>query len=316
MLKPILVVGSINLDLVARVERIPVPGETLTGLGFETFFGGKGANQAVAIARLGFPVQMIGRVGDDAFGPRLRAGLKQAGVDVRALATVRDTSSGVALIATENGGQNSIIVVPGSNGQLAPADLEQYAPRLRRAGMILAQLEIPLPTVLKLAEMAEAFHVPLMLDPAPARVLPARLLRRVTWLTPNESEASTLCATTDQRPTPATAAVYARLLLARGARHVALKLGAHGAYLANDQGGVFVPACRVKAVDSTAAGDAFNAGLAVALMEGASMEEAGRFATAVAGLSTTRYGAQPSMPQRSAVDALVPLTFGAPRKRR
>jgi len=309
MLKPIIVVGSINLDLVVGVQRLPKPGETLTGHDFETFFGGKGANQAVAIARLGYPVQMIGRVGDDAFGPRLRGALQQAGVDVRAVRPVRG-ASGVALIATERGGQNSIIVVPGSNAALTPADLEPYAPRLQCAGMILCQLEIPLSTVERLAEMAGQFQVPLMLDPAPARALSSRLLRRVTWLTPNESEAVALCATSGPRPTPANAPSMADALLRRGVRNVALKLGAQGAYLANALGGVYIPAWRVTAVDCTAAGDAFNAGLAIALMEGATMGQAGRFAAAVAALSTTQPGAQPSMPTRASVRRL--LKHGSP----
>ena len=168
MPKGIVVVGSINLDLVCAVDRIPIPGETITGSDFRVFHGGKGANQAAAIARLRYPVSMVAKVGDDEFGHRLRRGLRDQGVRVKEVTRARRTSSGVALISADRRGQNSIVVVPGANGKLLPPDLEKASARLRAAGMILTQLEIPLETVEYLAIVAHRFQVPLMLDPAPA----------------------------------------------------------------------------------------------------------------------------------------------------
>jgi ribokinase len=189
--KPIVVVGSINLDLVATAPRIPQPGETIIGTGFNTFYGGKGANQAVAVAKLGYPVSMVGNVGDDSFGGQLRHALARAGVDVRFVQTVPGPS-GVALITTAASGENNIVVVPGANGLLTPHSIEQARPLLENAGYVLVQLEIPLETVEFLVSFAQQRNIPLMLDPAPARELPNDLLRKVTWLTPNESEAEIL----------------------------------------------------------------------------------------------------------------------------
>src|SRR4051795_7625707 len=194
-MKSILVVGSVNLDLVSTGKRIPAPGETVTGDQFRTFHGGKGANQAVAIGRLGYPVSMVAKVGDDEFGGRLLQGLTAAGVDVAAVGTAKGTASGVALISVDAQGQNSITVVPGANGKLLPRDLEKAVPRLRAAGMILAQLEVPIETVEYLSAIADRYQVPFMLDPAPARPISRTVLRRVAYLTPNESEASALCGT-------------------------------------------------------------------------------------------------------------------------
>src|SRR6184192_2915058 len=189
MQKPIVVVGSINLDLVARADHIPQVGETVIGRSFNTFFGGKGANQAVAVAKLGFPVSMVGNVGNDAFGAQLRKGLSDAGVDTTHVNTV-ENSSGTALITIGSRGENSIVVVPGANGDLTPKLLENAKPILQGAGFILAQLEIPLETVEYLSQFAERHSVPFMLDPAPA--LPDSLLRRLSWITPNETETQQL----------------------------------------------------------------------------------------------------------------------------
>jgi ribokinase len=302
MPKPIVIVGSINLDLVARVERIPSIGETLSGASFETYFGGKGANQAVGVARLGHAAIMIGRVGDDEFGARLRRGLGEAGVCVRAVKRTAGASSGVALITVASRGRNTIVVIPGANGKLTPEDLKTETAAISSAGMILAQLEVPLNVVSFLAELAASRHIPLMLDPAPARKLPARLLRQVAWLTPNGSETCTLCGgqrgTSNQRTAPR----YAARLLEAGPQNVVIKMGSAGAFWADARGeSTFIPAFRVRAVDSTAAGDAFNAALAVALMRGKMPREAIRFACAAAALSVTRPGAQPSMPMSKEV---------------
>jgi ribokinase len=299
MPKHIAVVGSINLDLVASVNRTPTTGETVSGNFFQTFFGGKGANQAVAVARLGHPVSMIGKVGNDEFGRRLRGGLKQQHVDVRAVGTASRTSTGVALISIDAQGQNSIVVIPGANGKLSPRDVAKASAVIRSAGMILTQLEIPLETVEYLATVARRYGVPLLLDPAPARQLSSRLLEAVTWLTPNETETSTLSDANVEAVDPATAGRLASRLLRRGPRNVVIKMGCQGAYIAGeDTIETMIPPFRVQAIDSTAAGDAFNAGLAVALLRGEDPIGAARFASAVAALSVTRKGAQPSMPSR------------------
>lgn len=293
----IVVVGSVNLDLVCTGRRIPAPGETVTGETFETFHGGKGANQAVAVGRLGFPVRMIAKVGDDQFGSRLRQGLRAATVDVRAVGTAKATASGVALITVDRDGQNSITVIPGANAKLLPRDLEKSMQQLRAAGIILTQLETPMETVEYLCALAGRFQVPLMLDPAPARALPRKMLRSVTYLTPNETETCALCDIPSHDLNRATVAELARSLQAQGVANVIIKMGKHGAFVAAaDNVYRMVPAFKVKVVDSTAAGDAFNGGLAVALMRGAGLEEAVRFAGAVAALSVTRAGAQPAMP--------------------
>jgi ribokinase len=300
MSKPIVVVGSIGFDFVAAADRVPVVGETITGHSFQTFFGGKGANQAVAVARLKYPVSMIGKVGDDAYGPLMKRGLRDAGVDVRAVKAERG-SSGIALIATGKQGENLIVVVPGANAKLLPRDLDRHKSTIRSAGILLAQLESPLETVEYLGQLASKFDVPLMLDPAPARSLPAKLMQTITWLTPNETETRTLLGSSDnaQALDPAAAA---KELLGRGVTNVVLKLGEKGAFVLSQSGtSVTVPAFPVQAVDTTAAGDAFNGAFAVALMRGNSIHESARYACAVAAISVTRPGAQPSMPSRTEV---------------
>jgi ribokinase len=295
--KPIVVVGSINLDLVARAPRIPVAGETITGSGFETFFGGKGANQAVAAARLGASVNLIGQLGSDAFASQLRSGLRQAGVDSSAVGEVPGPS-GVALISTDEDGENSIIVVPGANGYVTPELLDKHHELIRNAAIVLAQLEIPFETVLHLAELTTEYQVPFMLDPAPARALPDSILRLVDWLTPNETETKALLRSQFAEPEEA-----ANMLLERGARNVILKLGARGCYLATSRGQhLLVKGHKVAAVDTTGAGDAFNAAFAVALSEGQDVLASASWATAVAALSVTRPGAQASMPSRVEVE--------------
>jgi len=301
MQKPIVVVGSINLDLVARAERIPQIGETITGTSFDTFFGGKGANQAVAVAKLGYPVSMVGNVGDDAFGAQLRDGLQTAGVHTAYVNTVNG-SSGIALITIGSRGENSIVVVPGANGRLSAKSLEEAEPLLQMAGFLLVQLEIPLDTVDFLSRFAEQHDIPLMLDPAPARDLPNGLLRRVTWITPNETETAELLKVglVDGRG----AAGAADELLAAGAQNVLLKLGSQGCLVAEGslQKKDHVPAFQVDAVDTTAAGDAFNAGFAVGLLRGYSAARSAVFASGVAAISVTRPGAQPSMPTLQEVE--------------
>lgn len=304
MQKPIVVVGSINLDLVVAADRIPQVGETIIGNTFNTFYGGKGANQAVAVAKLGYPVSMVGNVGSDAFGTQLRNGLKNAGVDTTYVNTV-EGASGVALITTGRRGENNIVVVPGANGQLTPRLLEKAATILERAGFLLAQLEIPLETVEYLAQFAERHDIPFMLDPAPARELPTTLLRRVTWITPNETETQELLETRIENGDQGYNAAAERLLDC-GVKNVLLKLGARGCLIA--QGTLAkerIPAFSVDAVDTTAAGDAFNGGFVVGLMRGLTVTRSAVFASAVAAISVTRPGAQPSMPTLDEVNCFL-----------
>ncbi len=302
--KPIVVVGSINIDLVVKSERLPVPGETILGGEFRSHPGGKGANQAGAAARLGHPVFMIGRVGRDLFGQELLGFLGRAGVDTSFVAP-SDTTTGTAIITVTPGGQNSIIVASGANSEVSPEDLDLARGLIRSASLVLAQLEIPMRTVENLAEICAEEQVPLVLDPAPAQVLAPELLRTITWITPNEVEARQLqsFAGAASSPTPKESAEG---MLALGARNVVLKLGECGAFLATAAGlRTAVPAFPVKAVDTTGAGDAFNGAFAVALARGAEPLEAARFASAVAAISVTRHGALPSMPAEPEVDAFL-----------
>lgn len=299
--KPIVVVGSINLDLVATAERIPHAGETIAGRQFQTFFGGKGANQAVAVARLGHAVSMVGKVGHDSFGAELLAGLAAAGVDTSAVQTVSG-SSGIALIATTTRGENSIIVVAGANGEVLPQDVERHRAVISNAGMVLTQLEIPMPTIEHLAEVTRAAGVPLMLDPAPAQKLSRRLLSNLAWITPNEPETQLLLDLADGELDAAMCQHVAQRLRGAGVGNVLLKLGERGTFLAEANGNSsFLPAYRVEAVDTTGAGDAFNGAFAVALVRGRQPRDAARFASAVAAISVTRKGAQVSMPDTNEV---------------
>lgn len=298
--KPIVVVGSINLDLVAVAPRIPSVGETVLGTDFQTHPGGKGANQAVAAARLGYPVQMIGRVGNDAFGTQLRDHLEKAGVGTAGVAT-SEGASGVAVIEVSSSGENSIIVAPGANSSLTPQDLLANLPLIRQAGLILAQLEIPLETIEQLAELCARENVPLILDPAPARELPRSVIERTAWFTPNESEAAFFAGGELND-----AGKVAEALFDKGCRNLLLKMGSHGVYVAQGRGrGETVPAFSVKAVDTTAAGDAFNGAFAVGLMLGKPILGSATFAAAVAAISVTRVGAQPSMPTMAEVETFL-----------
>ncbi len=308
-MRPIVVVGSINMDLVSIAPRIPAAGETLLGSGFQMHPGGKGANQAVAVARLGYPVQMIGKLGSDLFGERLRTHLQNVGVDVAGVETV-EGSSGIAAITVASTGENCIVVTPGANAAVSPEYVEQHLPLLRSAGMVLAQLEIPLESVERLAELCSQQQVPLMLDPAPARALSPSLLRRVRWFTPNETEAKFYVPSGRGNPDTnhSDARVLhetARALLAQGPVGVLLKLGARGAYLADGDLEQEVKAAAVEAIDTTAAGDAFNGAFAVGMMLGKSPVESVRFAVAAASISVTRVGAQPSMPTFAEVSKML-----------
>lgn len=296
MSKSIVVVGSLNIDLVAGALRIPVPGETILGSSFDIFSGGKGGNQAVAAARLGATVAMIGAVGKDTFGETLRGELSSAGVDISAVETV-EGPSGTALISRGSKGENSIIVVPGANGRVTPQLAETNRKRIADASIVLVQLETPVDTIVAVSDICATNNVPLILDPAPAQVLPDGLLQRTTWLTPNETEQGVLLGGTSDSVTEAAAR-----LLDLGPRNVVLKLGSKGAYLAGrDVVPQQISGFAVQAVDTTAAGDVFNAAFAVALSEGQDPASAARFASAAAAISVTRRGAQLSVPNRDEV---------------
>lgn len=294
--KPIVVVGSINMDLVAHTPRIPVPGETIIGTGFTTTPGGKGANQAVAAVRLGYPAHMVGMVGEDVFGQALRDNLTSAGVETVTVERVPGPS-GVAPILVADNGQNSIVVVPGANGLLHPAIIDRHASLIRSAGMVLCQLEIPMETISYVLALCAEAEVPVTLDPAPAAELPEAVWTQVAWFTPNETEAAfytgkNLCVEDS-----------AKHLLARGLKGVVLKRGGEGCYVAAESGKAgWVPAFKVEVVDTVGAGDCFNSAFAVAMLEGLDPWAAARFASAAAAISVSRHGAQASMPSRAEVD--------------
>jgi ribokinase len=292
-MKQIIVVGSISMDIVAGVPRNPEVGETITGSSFARFVGGKGANQAVAASLAGGRVAMIGRHGTDGFEGNLLTTMRSKGVDIDAL-TAAEGPSGVAIIYVMPDGQNSIVVVPGSNGRLGREDIQASASLMGGAGVVLTQLETPLESLEATLEVAAAAEVPVILDPAPAQHLSAELLAKVTWLTPNETEAAFLAG----EPIPQDDEIprFAERILALGAKNVLLKLGARGAYLAMGSGlRELVPAIAVRAVDSTAAGDALNGAFAAALMRGDDPVAAARFGGAAASLSVTRAGAIASL---------------------
>ena len=297
--KPIVVVGSINMDLVVRTPRIPLAGQTLIGTSFETTPGGKGANQAVAAARLGYPVQMVGMVGEDVFGQALLDNLARAGVGTSAVECVTGPS-GVAPIVVAESGENVIVVVPGANGKIDCAAVDRHCALIRSAGMVLCQLELPLETIGHTLALCAEAAVPVMLDPAPAAPLPNALWRQVAWFTPNETEAALYLG---QTLPPEEGA---KRLLARGLRGVVLKRSGEGAYVAVAGGiAAWVKPFPVPAVDTVGAGDCFNGAFAVALLEGNDPWAAARFASAAAAISVTRRGAQASMPSRTEVDAFL-----------
>jgi ribokinase len=305
MKKRLVVVGSINLDLVSVAPRIPLQGETLTATSFASFPGGKGANQAFAAARLGTQVSMIGKLGNDSFGADLRANLESAGVDTAAI-EIEPTSSGIAQIITAENGDNVIVVTPGANAHVSSRYVQKHLEVIRSAGIVLTQLETPLETVEYLASVTRKEGIPLVLDPAPARALPSSLLERVDWLTPNESETCSLLGLKSQDLPEGEMEEVAEILLQRGSLNVLLKLGQRGCFLAVADGRrIFLPAYAVRAIDSTAAGDAFNGAFASALLAGHDPVRGASWASAVAAISVTRRGAQPSMPTQAEVHAFL-----------
>jgi len=299
----IVVFGSINMDLVARTPRLPGPGETITGTVFQTFPGGKGANQAVACSRLGAKTYMVGRVGGDEFGEKLKDELEKAGVDHENVVVDTMTSSGVALIAVEDSAENTIIVIPGANGQVDDQDLKRLEAVLTKSEVLLLQLEIPLEMVMAAAKLAKENNVKVILDPAPAQMLPEQIYPLLDIITPNETETELLVGFPLE--TKEDAAKAARILMGRGTSNVIIKMGSRGAFaLMGDQEESFEP-YQVTTVDTVAAGDAFNGALAAALSENLPVEKAIQWGMAGGALSVTKEGAQPAMPERNELKELL-----------
>ena len=285
------------MDLVVKTPRLPIPGETLLGHDFFTAPGGKGANQAVAVAKLGIPTYMVGRVGKDAEGNSLLASLQSYGVSTDYVLTDTEAHSGVAIIAVEDSGQNNIIVVPGANGRVNTEDVEKLSNIFDNTAALLLQFEIPLSAVILAAKAAQKAGIRVILDPAPAQKdIPEALYKLVDIITPNEIEASQLVGFPVNNPE--TALEAAAVLRQRGVKTAIVKLGALGVCCATEEESFFVPAFPVAAVDTTAAGDAFNGGLVAGLTEGQSLRQAVVWGAAAGALATTRLGAMTSMPSR------------------
>jgi ribokinase len=296
----ILVIGSLNADLVVRAPRFPAPGETISGDDLAIIPGGKGANQAVAAARQGASVSMLGRVGRDSFGDFLLDNLKTNHVDT-SLVQRDDAATGTAIIVVDSKGQNSIVLSPGANGQVSPADITPASfldPKL-----VLLQLEIPIESVIHATARAKARGVRVLLNPAPARPLPDELIAQVDFLVPNETELSLLTGMPVTDIISAESA--ARMLLAKGARTIIVTLGASGALIVTARMATHIPAFQVNVVDTTAAGDAFIGGFASGLLRGFALEDAVLYGNACGALAATKFGAQPSLPTAEEVKKFI-----------
>ncbi len=293
----IVVVGSLNMDLVVRVAHHPQVGETILADDFHTFPGGKGANQAVAAARLGGQVQMVGRVGVDGYGDSLLQTLARDGVDTQRILRTPDAPTGIALIPVDARGQNIIIVVSGANARVTPADVLAAEEVIAGAGILLVQLETPLDAVTQAVELAHKRGVRVVLNPAPAQPLAPSLLARIDYMIPNQSELALLTGLESPR-----AAI--RRLQGWGVERIILTLGEDGVLVVDGEKEIHLPAHRVNVVDTTAAGDAFVGAFAVALIEGRSLVDAAAWANSAGALAVTRAGAQPSLPTRGEVEKM------------
>jgi len=313
-MKKITVIGSINMDMVIKAERMPNPGENLFGQNFKMIPGGKGANQAVAIAKLGERAQLIGKVGRDVFGEKLLKNLKKFGVNINYIFKDTSVSTGMALIVINKEGENSILIVTGANGNFSPKDIETVESTVKSSDLLLLQLEIPLETVDYAVELAKKHKVPVILDAGPPPKSFPNFLTKVDILSPNELEAQALTGIKIKNLELAKAA--AQKLLNIGVRKVVLKLGANGALLATKNKIKHIKGIKVRTVDTTAAGDAFTAGLAVAYAEGKSIEEAATFANYMGALTVTKFGAQPSIPSIDEVESFIKTNSSATKSPR
>ena len=298
--KKIVIVGSANTDMVISADHFPLPGETLMGTNFMTNFGGKGANQAVAAARLGGQTVFIGKVGNDNFGTSIISNLESEGINVSHLYTTQKTSTGVALITTIPSGENSIIVNAGANGQLTADDVRDSEEVIAEAGTVLMQLETPVAALTEAAKLGKKHGAFTVLNPAPASLLPHELLENIDLLIPNETEASSISGVEIKDESTAMEAISA--IQGMGVKNVIITVGSKGAIAKVDGKMIMVPAFKVKAIDTTAAGDTFCGALCVALSEGKDIEAAIRFGNKASSVSVTRKGAQLSIPQRKELE--------------
>ncbi|RSM30290.1 ribokinase [Aeromonas salmonicida] len=299
----LVVLGSVNADHVLRVPHFPRPGETLTGHSYQVVPGGKGANQAVATARLGAPVSFIARIGDDAIGQQMRQGFEQDGIDVSAVELDETLPTGIAIIYVSDEGENSIGISAEANGALSPAMVKRHEAMIADAHTLLLQLEVPLESVFEAAKLARSHGTRVVLNPAPARPLPAELLVLVDLITPNQTEAELLTGV--KVSDEASAAQAAARFHQMGISDVMITLGSQGVYCSNARQQQLIPGFRVEAVDTTAAGDTFNGALLAAELAGADFNAAVRFAHGAAALSVTKFGAQSSIPSKVEVDAFL-----------
>ncbi len=299
----VIVIGSSNMDMVVRCAELPLPGQTVMGSSFVMNAGGKGANQAFAACKLGANTQLVARLGNDLFAEASRRSFQEIGLGTDYLITDEDTASGVALIYVDENGENQIVVAPGANINLTPADVDRALPAIQEAKVMILQLEIPMETVKYAAQLAADNGTKVVLNPAPVRKLPSSLLKNTTITIANETE--TLVLTGAEEIGIHTAVNASRPLLDKGVQTVIMTLGKHGALVTNQNGATRVPGFRVKAADTTSAGDTFTGAIACCLAQGRDLEEAVLFANAAAALSATKAGAQISMPSREEVEEMI-----------
>lgn len=295
--------GSINIDLVVHTPRFAQPGETLVGVDFYTASGGKGANQSVAVGRLGVDSLMFGRVGDDFMGKNLLTQLKENNVNISGIKTDDTLPTGTALITVDDKAENTIIIIPGANGAVDELDVKQMLPYFKNAQILLLQLEIPLKSVISAARLSHDYGVKVVLDPAPAKELPDELLQLCDFITPNQTETEILTGIKVEKIKDAKNAAVELLNKKVGA--VIIKMGSSGSYFYDGRNEIQFAGYKVNAVDTVAAGDAFNGGFAAAYSEGKPLEECMLWANACGALSTTKPGAQPSMPTREELLAFI-----------